>query len=111
VVYKGGSRIGRNQLFAYALDQLTPQPLTAPGLPKGPFTSPDGRWIGFFEPGAGGVALKKVALTGRPTIDVSKLDGPGRGATWGDDDTIIAASAAPSTGLLRIPATVAFPPF
>jgi eukaryotic-like serine/threonine-protein kinase len=104
VVYKGGSRVGHNQLFAYALDQLTPQPLTAPGLPKGPFTSPDGRWIGFVEPGPGGVALKKVAITGGPTIDVSKLDGPGRGATWGEDDTIIAASASPSTGLLRIPA-------
>src|SRR5262245_26782788 len=109
VVYKGGSRIGRNQLFSYALDELTLQPLTAPGLPKGPFASPDGRWIGFFEPGAGGVALKKVAVTGGPTIDVSKLDGPSRGATWGEDDTIIAASAAPTTGLLRIPANGGVP--
>jgi eukaryotic-like serine/threonine-protein kinase len=109
VVYKGGSRIGRNQLFSYALDQLAPQPLTAPALPKGPFASSDGRWIGFFEPRADGVALKKVAITGGPPIDVSKLDGPGRGATWGEDDTIIAASSAPSTGLLRIPASGGVP--
>jgi serine/threonine-protein kinase len=104
VVYKGGSRVDRTQLFAYALDQLSPQPLTAPGLPKGPFTSPDGRWIGFFEPGPAGAILKKVAITGGPPVDVARLDGPSRGATWGEDDTIIAASGASSTGLLGIPA-------
>ena len=38
----------------------------------------------------------------RAAVDVSRLDGPSRGATWGDDDTIIAASGAPSTGLLRM---------
>ena len=75
------------------------------GQPKGPFASPDGQWIGFFEPGGGaGAALKKVAIGGGPPLEVSRLDGPSRGATWGDDDTIIAASGAPATGLLRIPA-------
>ena len=105
VVYKGGARVDRTQLFTYALDQLSPQPLTGPGLPKGPFTSPDGQWVGFFEPGPVAVTLRKVAMTGGPPIDVAALDGPSRGATWGDDDVIIAASAAPATGLLRIPAS------
>ncbi|MEO8076655.1 MAG: hypothetical protein ABI818_10025, partial [Acidobacteriota bacterium] len=104
VVYKGGPRVDRTQLFTYSLDQLTPEPLTGPGLPKGPFTSPDGHWVAFFEPGPAGVLLKKVAMTGGPPIDVSQLDGPSRGASWGDDGMIIAASAAPDTGLLRIPA-------
>jgi eukaryotic-like serine/threonine-protein kinase len=105
VIYKGGGRVDRTQLFAYPLDEIEPKALTAPGLPKGPFSSHDGRWIGFFEPGAPGATLKKVAASGGPAVDVSRLDGPSRGATWGEDDTIIAGSGAPSTGLLRIPAS------
>ena len=105
VVYKGGARVDRTQLFAYALDQLTPQPLTESGLPKGPFMSPDGQWVGFFEPGPAGVMLKKVAMTGGPPVEVARLDGPSRGATWGPNGIILAASAASSTGLLQIPAS------
>ena len=105
VVYKGGARVDRTQLFAYALDQLTPQPLTESGLPKGPFMSPDGQWVGFFEPGPAGVMLKKVAMTGGPPVAVARLDGPSRGATWGANGIILAASAASSTGLLQIPAS------
>ena len=102
VIYKGGPRIDRTQLFIYPLDQLEPKPLTAPGLPKGPFVSPDGRWVGFFEPGSAGAAVKRVAIGGGPALELSRLDGPSRGATWGDNDTIVAASGAPATGLLRI---------
>lgn len=105
VVYKGGARLDRTQLLAYALDQLTPQPLTQSGLPKGPFVSPDGQWVGFFEPGAAGVILKKVAMTGGPPVTLARLDGPSRGATWGANGTILAASAESSTGLLQIPAS------
>jgi eukaryotic-like serine/threonine-protein kinase len=104
VVYKGGARVDRTQLFTYALNELAPQPLTEPGLPKGPFVSPDGQWVGFFEPGPSGVTLKKVALTGGLPVNVARLDGPSRGATWGASDVIVAASAAPTTGLLRIQA-------
>ena len=105
VVYKGGGRVDRTQLYVYPLDQLEPRPLIPPGLPKGPFASFDGRWVGFFEPGSAGAALKKVATSGGLPVDVSRLDGPSRGATWGEDGTIIAASGAPATGLLRIPAS------
>ena len=101
IVYKGGSGGYSTRLFVRGLGQLDPTPLTAPGLPKGPFSSPDGQWVGFFEP-AGGVALKKVAITGGPSVELSRVDGPSRGATWGDDDTIILATAALSTGLQRV---------
>ena len=107
VVYKGGPGADRTRLFVYALDQLEPKPLTSTGQPKGPFISPDGQWVGFFEPGGAtggiGAALKRVAIAGGPSLPASKLDGPSRGATWGEND-IIAASGAPATGLLRIPA-------
>jgi serine/threonine protein kinase len=105
VVYKGGNRIERTQLFVQPLDELESKPLVSTGQPKGPFASPDGLWIGFFEPGPPGAALRKVAIAGGPAIDVSRLDGPSRGATWGPNDVIIAASGSPATGLLRVPAT------
>jgi eukaryotic-like serine/threonine-protein kinase len=101
IVYKGGIRGSSTQLFVRGLDQLEPAPLTAPGLPKGPFSSPDGQWIGFFEPGRP-VTLKKVAITGGPVLELSGVDGPSRGATWGEDNTIVFATAALSTGLQRV---------
>jgi len=102
IIYKGGARSDRTQLFVQHLDQLEPEPVTPTGLPKGPFVSPDGKWVGFFEPGAPGAAFKKVPLAGGPPVFVAMLDGPSRGATWVDDSTIIAASGATSTGLLRL---------
>ena len=102
IVYKGG-RVDRTQLFVYRLDQLEFEPLTSPALPKSPFVSPDGQWVGYFEPGTGtGAAFKKVPITGGPPVLVSRLDGPSRGAVWIDDRTIIAGSGATSTGLLRL---------
>jgi serine/threonine-protein kinase len=102
IIYKGGPRIDRTQLFVQRLDELEPEPLTPTGLPKGPFVSPDGQWAGFFEPGAPGAAFNKVPLAGGPPSFVARLDGPSRGATWIDDQTIIAASGATATGLLRL---------
>jgi serine/threonine-protein kinase len=101
VVYKGGPSADRSRLFVYALDQLEPKPITSSGMPKGPFVSPDGQWVGFFEPGGAGAAFKRVAIAGGPALAVSRLDGPSRGGTWGDD-VVIAASGSPATGLLRI---------
>ena len=39
-------------LFVRALDQLDATPLTGLGAPLGPFVSPDGQWIGFFDAAA-----------------------------------------------------------
>ncbi len=62
---------------------------------------PTGNGLASSSPLAG-VALKKVAITGGPSVELSRVDGPSRGATWGDDDTIILATAALSTGLQRV---------
>ncbi len=101
VVYKGGSENYGSQLFVRGIGQLEPTPVTPPGGPKAPFPSPDGQWIGFFQPG-GPVTLRKVAITGGPAVELCGIDGPSRGATWGADDTIIFATAALSTGLQRV---------
>jgi hypothetical protein len=101
VVYKGRAGPTDTQFFVHRLDQLEPTPLGGPGRqPRAPFSSPDGRWIGFVEPVP--IMLKKVAITGGPALELCRLDSASRGATWGDDDSIIFATATPSTGLQRV---------
>ena len=55
-----------------ALDQLDATSLTGLGAPYGPFVSPDGQWIGFFD---GVTSLKKVAITGGPAVTLGRPDG------------------------------------
>jgi serine/threonine-protein kinase len=65
---------------------------------RGPFFSPDGRWLGFWAD----AKLKKIAAGGGAPVvlcDASDL----LGASWGDGNTIIAAIGAPGQ-LSRIPA-------
>jgi len=100
-----GSRViyrGNNQLLVRALNQLEPTALVGLGkVPRGPFVSPDGAWVGFFD----GNSMKKVAITGGPAVTITSIDAPGpRGATWGPDNTIVFATGAPATGLMRVSA-------
>jgi len=77
---------GRSRLMTRRLDQS--QSAEVPGTQGAyaPFFSPDGQWVGFF---AGG-QIKKVRLDGGDPIFLG--DAPaGRGASWGDDDIIVAA--------------------
>jgi serine/threonine-protein kinase len=98
-----GSRIvyvGNNgtQLFVRELGALEPVAVFT-GAPRGPFVSPDGQWIGFWED----LALMRVEITGGPAITVARLEGNGpRGATWGPDETIVAATYGGTTGLRRV---------
>jgi serine/threonine-protein kinase len=105
-ITRDGSRIvyrGRNQLLVRALDQLQPVPLTGLGTPRGVFVSPDGEWVGFVDTGT--VTIKKVAISGGPPVTLTGMDGADRGATWGEDNTIIFATGAPNTGLQRVSAS------
>ena len=96
LVYVGANNTA---LFVRALDQLDATSLTGLGVPYGPFVSPDGQWIGFFD---GVSALKKVAITGGPAVTLGRPDGTALGASWGPDGTIIFATNDPTTGLQRI---------
>jgi serine/threonine-protein kinase len=91
VVYVGDNG---TQLFVRALDALEPVAITR-GAVSGPFVSPDGQWVGFFDDNN----LKKVAITGGPAITIALANGDHRGATWAPDNTIIFATG--STGTLR----------
>ena len=44
-------------------------------------------------------------MTGGPAITIAQVDGPLRGATWLDDDTIVFATANGTTGLQRVAAS------
>ena len=102
-----GSRliyVGNNgtQIFVRALESLEPVSVFT-GMPIGLFTSPDGQWIGFTD---GRGTLRKVAVTGGPAVTLATLDTTGpSGATWGPDDTIIAATENVATGLQRVSAS------
>ena len=96
VIYAGADNTA---LFVRALDQLNATRLTGLGEPYQPFVSQDGQWIGFFE---GVSSLKKVAITGGPTVPLGRPGGTAIGASWGNDGTIIFATNILTTGLLRI---------
>src|SRR5204862_8132845 len=68
---------------------------------RGPFVWPNGQWVGF----SGGGGLRKVAITGGPSIPLASTDGASSGATWAPDDTIIFATNNPATGLQRVSAS------
>lgn len=94
-----GTRIVFVSKGALAMRRLDQAQITGlPGTEGGylPFFSPDGQWVGFF---AGG-KLQKVGVEGGvPTV---LCDAPGSGgASWGDDDHIVAGLAG---GLYSIPA-------
>jgi serine/threonine-protein kinase len=102
IVYVSGSGAQGGRLVVRALDSLDPVVLPDIDAVRGPFLSPDGQWIGYFDQLA---FLKKVAIRGGSPATVAQIDGAGpRGATWGDDDTIVFATANGAVGLRRVPA-------
>ena len=90
VVFVSRTADGRTHLNTRRLDQ--PKAVRLPGTDgaRGPFVSPNGRWVGFW---ADGKLKKTPSDGGSPVIlcDASDL----LGASWGADDTIIAALGAP----------------
>jgi serine/threonine protein kinase len=95
IVYVGNKG---SELFVRPLDGLEAVSIFK-GAPRGPFVSPDGQWVGFFD---GTSVLKRVAITGGPAITVATLDGASRGATWPSGDIIVFATAAANTGLQQV---------
>jgi serine/threonine-protein kinase len=97
VVYDGNNG---TELFVRSLDALEPLSLYK-GLPRAPFISPDGQWVGFID---NLNTLKKVAITGGPAVTIAQLDGASRGAVWMPDDTIVFAAAGSGVGLQQVAA-------
>ena len=79
--------------------KLCPEPRTL----EDPFWSPDSRWIGFFSEGR----LKKVSAAGGAVQVILSGITDVRGATWGNDDTILLANG--SDPILRVTSAGAQP--
>jgi WD40 repeat protein/predicted Ser/Thr protein kinase len=88
----GGYRLATRQL-----NQSEFAPLPGTEGANMPFFSPDSQWIGFFANGK----LKKVAIQGGSPVTLCDAPTLTRGASWVDDDSIIAAF---NGGLSRVPA-------
>jgi serine/threonine-protein kinase len=98
IVYRVG--IGVSQLVIRAVDQLDGRTVASVSNTRVPFFSPDSQWLGFFDGGG----LKKVSIAGGSAITISKTYVVPRGASWGDDNSIVFATADTESGLLRVPA-------
>jgi serine/threonine-protein kinase len=100
---------GVPRLFIRRLDTLQPRMIDNTELPRAPFFSPDGQWVGFFL----GAELKKVRISGGPVVTIARAGSAGglvAGASWGDDDEIVYAIRQPNTtagvsGLMIVPAS------
>jgi len=82
----------RPQLVVRPLDELEATPITGLGdNPRGPFVSPDGNWVGYFD----GTLLRKVSIQGGAPVTVCVLPESPRayGASWTDNGTIVFAVA------------------
>lgn len=100
LVYRAA--LGRGDgLFVLHLDGLNQRPLEGTEGGFGPFFSPDGKWVGYFnEEGR----LWKIFLKGGPPVEVAKAtEGPVSGASWADDGSIVFAKG-PRSKLWRVSA-------
>jgi eukaryotic-like serine/threonine-protein kinase len=88
----------RQQLYIRSVDQLEATPLAGTQGGSMPFTSPDGRWVGFWSSGA----LRKIPIDGSgPATTICETTLP-YGASWGADDSIVFSRGR--EGLWRVPA-------
>ena len=86
-------------LMVRQIDRLDTSAVPGIASARSPFFSPDGQWIGFFD----GTQIKKVSLGGGAAIPLCAVNGAPRGASWGEDGTIVYATSDPATGLWRVP--------
>jgi hypothetical protein len=98
IVYRAGGGLG--QLVVRAIDRLDGDPLAGITNARAPFFSADSQWIGFFD----GAGLKKVSITGGSAVTIWKNYVVPRGASWGDDNSIVFATSDTTSGLLRVSA-------
>jgi serine/threonine-protein kinase len=97
IIFVARNADGRTQLYTRRLDESEPVLLRETEGARGPFVSPDGRWVGFWANGK----LKMTPLQGGSPIELCNADEL-FGASWGDGDTIVAAFGDPGK-LWRIP--------
>jgi serine/threonine-protein kinase len=96
----------RSQLYLRPLDQDHATAISGTEGARGPFFSPDGQWVGFFARDETGLHLKRVDLERQVPQTIIADVQTERGASWGDDDTIVFQGrliAGEPSGLFRVP--------
>ncbi len=89
----------QTQLFLHKFDQFDAIAVAGSQGASAPFFSHDGEWVGFFA----GDALQKVTLHGGAPLRI--CDAPSLlSASWGQDGTIVFATAFAGDGLWRVTA-------
>jgi hypothetical protein len=89
VVHTAVDAMGNSVLVARRLDRMTLMRLGGTEGAEGPFFSPDGRWVGYFD----GALLKRAPVEGgEPATIVPLGEAQFFGASWGDDDHIVYAA-------------------
>ena len=86
------------RLYLRTMEQIEATPIRgtegAPGAAgRGPFFSPDDRWIGFWQDGR----LKKVSITGGAPLVLCAAENPW-GANWTNDNTILYTQSEQGAG-------------
>jgi serine/threonine-protein kinase len=87
IVYPVREADGKQLLATRLLDQAVPTLLAGTENGFDAFFSPDSQWIGFFAAGL----LKKISAQGGAPVTVLSAGTNPRGASWGDNDRIVAA--------------------
>ncbi|MFQ5653028.1 MAG: protein kinase, partial [bacterium] len=81
-------RAGR-RLFLKRAGSFETNELAGTDRAQAPFFSPDGRWIGYFNPRTEGI--NKVLIDGGEPLKITSFNGGQSSATWAPDNTIIFA--------------------
>jgi serine/threonine-protein kinase len=83
LVFAYTTSAGRSQLFTRRLDENAAKPIAGTEGGRGPFVSPDGKWIGYNDDRT----LRKISADGGASVTIAESSF--NGGTWAPDDTII----------------------
>jgi serine/threonine protein kinase len=95
IVYDGNVN-GQHRLVVRALNQLEVTVLGVGNQARGPFISPDGNWVAYFDSSS---TLQRISILGGPSETICVLPGGSpRGASWG----MMAPSSSPPPAIPRM---------
>jgi serine/threonine-protein kinase len=91
---------GLPMLYVRRFDELELLPIEGTDFGFTPFFSPDGKWIGFHDPGSR--KLKKVSVDGGPVMTLSDAYPPLGGAWLGDGTIVFSRQEGPAPALFAV---------